>query len=352
MITLNDVARVAGVSAKTVSRAVNGERDISEATREHILRIADQMEYVPHAQASRLASGRTRSIALHYPLANPLLFSERLEMSFVSGIAMGAAHDDYYFTLFTGELSPRELRRICKGSIADGLILMQVALEDWRVDTLRELDYPFAMIGRCRDNTGISFIDFDFEQALLDAYDFLVTLGHSKIGLLTYPTSWRVGGLGPALRARAGFQAAIAKHGLEPISVECDLDVEASTAAAGQLLAEHPEVTAVIAMHNTTAVGAIHAIHAAGRTVPDDLSVVGIAFGADSDLVIPPLTAIHWDAQQIGRDAAQMIIRRLDKGPGPVHQELVRPRFVIRKSASPPRSQSVREQVKQGYREH
>jgi DNA-binding LacI/PurR family transcriptional regulator len=337
VVTLNDVARAAGVSAKTVSRAVNGERDVSDETREHILRIAEQMEYVPHAQASRLASGRTRSIALHYPLANPKLFSERLEMSFVSGIATGAALDDYYFTLFTGELSPRELRRICKGSIADGLILMQVALDDWRVDTLQELDYPFAMIGRCRDNTGLNFIDFDFEQALLDAYDFLVTLGHSKIGLLTYPTAWRVGGLGPAMRARAGFDLALAKHGLEAISVECDLNVEASAHAAARLLATHPDVTAIVAMHNTTAVGAIHAIQASGRTVPEDCSVIGIAFGSDSDLIIPRLTAIHWDAQQIGQDAAQMLIRLLDKGSGPVIQELVPPRFVIRKSAAPPR---------------
>ena len=126
-VTLNDVAIAAGVSAKTVSRAINAEKDISEETRSRILDIAERMEYVPHAQARRLASGRTRSIALHYPLANPQLFSERLEMSFVSGIAMGAALEDYYFTLFTGELSPGELRRICKGSIADGLILMQVA---------------------------------------------------------------------------------------------------------------------------------------------------------------------------------------------------------------------------------
>ena len=211
MVTLSDVAKVAGVSAKTVSRAINGDREISAATRERILDIADDLEYVPHAQARRLASGKTRSIALHYPLSNPQLFSERLEMSFVSGIAMGAAFEDYYFTLFTGELSPGELRRICKSSIADGLILMQVGLEDWRVDTLRALEYPFAMIGRCGDNTGLDFIDFDFETALVDAFDFLVALGHSRIAFLTYPVSWRAGSLGPAIRARLGFEAAIAE---------------------------------------------------------------------------------------------------------------------------------------------
>ena len=209
MVTLSDVAKVAGVSAKTVSRAINGDREISAATREHILRIANEMEYVPHVQARRLASGKTRSIALHYPLANPQLFSERLEMSFVPGIAMGAAQEDYYFTLFTGRAVPDELRRICKGSIADGLILMQVALDDWRVQTAAGARLPVRMIGRCRDNTGLSFIDFDFETALVDAFDFLVALGHSRIALLTYPESWRDGGLGPAIRARSGFETAV-----------------------------------------------------------------------------------------------------------------------------------------------
>ena len=332
MVTLSDVAKVAGVSAKTVSRAINGDREISAATRERILDIADDLEYVPHAQARRLASGKTRSIALHYPLSNPQLFSERLEMSFVSGIAMGAAFEDYYFTLFTGELSPGELRRICKSSIADGLILMQVGLEDWRVDTLRALEYPFALIGRCGDNTGLDFIDFDFETALVDAFDFLVALGHSRIAFLTYPVSWRAGSLGPAIRARLGFEAAIEKHGLEPISVECDLNVSSSAEAVTRLLAEHPDTSAVIAMHNTMAVGAINAIQEGGRTVPDDCSVIGIAFGTDSDLIIPPLTAIHWDAQVIGRDAARMLIRRLDRASAPVHQELVPPRLVIRRS--------------------
>lgn len=334
MVTLSDVAKVAGVSAKTVSRAVNGDREISGATRDHILRIANEMEYVPHAQGRRLASGKTRSIALHYPLANPQLFSERLEMSFVSGIASGAALENYYFTLFTGELSPVELRRICKGSIADGLILMQVALDDWRVETLQELDYPFAMIGRCRDNTGISFIDFDFEKALVDAYDFLVALGHTKIGFLTYPESWRRGGLGPAIRARLGFEAAVEKHSLQPISVECDLDVSSSTAAVIGLLAEHPDMTAMVAMHKTTAVGVINAIQSVGRTVPADCSVIGIAFGPDSDLIIPPLTAIQWDAPMMGQHAAQMLIRRLDRPFDSAQQELVPPRLVISRSTA------------------
>ena len=105
-----------------------------------------------------------------------------------------------------------------------------------------------------------------------------------------------------------------------------------------RLLADHPDISAAVAMHNTTAVGAINAIQAAGRTVPDDCSVIGIAFGTDSDLITPSLTAIHWDAQAIGRDAARMLIRGLDRPSAPSHQELVPPRLVMRRSTASHRS--------------
>jgi len=88
-VTLNDVAKKAGVSPKTVSRVVNGEKDVSEETRLQTLQVIEEMNYVPHLQAQRLASGKTRSIALHYPLSNPKLFSERLEMNFITGIGVG-----------------------------------------------------------------------------------------------------------------------------------------------------------------------------------------------------------------------------------------------------------------------
>ena len=113
------------------------------------------MEYVPHVQARRLASGKTRSIALHYPLTNPQLFSEtardELRVRHRDGRGLGGL---LLHPRSRASCRPSELRRICKGSIADGLILMQVGLEDWRVETLRELDYPFALIGRCRTTPG------------------------------------------------------------------------------------------------------------------------------------------------------------------------------------------------------
>jgi DNA-binding LacI/PurR family transcriptional regulator len=310
-VTLDDVAKKAGVSAKTVSRAVNGEKGISEATRERILSLVDEMNYVPHTQAQNLASGKTHSIALHYPLFSPKLISEGLEMSFVSGIGGEAAQANYYFTLFTGELDPRELTRICRASIADGMILMQVHIDDWRVETLRKLHFPFVMIGRCQDNHGLSFVDFDFENAVIDAYSHLVNLGHKEIGFLTYPVGWQQEGLGPAIRAHLGFQQAVRRFGLKPICYEASLTVESGFACASEAIEKHPDLTAFVVMHNTIAVGAINAIQSLEREIPDDYSVVGVALGRESELILPPLTAIPWYGDQIGQQAAKILINTL-----------------------------------------
>ena len=333
-VTLDDVAKKAGVSPKTVSRVVNGEKDVSEETRQQTLQVIEEMNYVPHVQAQRLASGKTRSIALHYPLLNPNLFSGRLEMNFITGIGMGAAQEDYYFTLFTGEMTPEKLKRICRGSIADGLILMQVGMNDWRVDVLKKLHFPFMLIGRCQDNDGLSFVDFDFENAVIDAYRYLLKLGHREIGFLTFPETWQQENLGPAIRTDRGFQQAVSQFNLKPVYSKCNQSVESSYTCARQLIEQNPDLTAFIVVHNTMAVGAINAVKSLGWQVPDDYSILGIGIGSESDLIIPPLTAIDWRGDQIGQQAAKILINKLNNKDAPVEQILMAHQIVVRGSTT------------------
>ena len=334
-ITLQDVAEQAGVSMKTVSRVVNNEKDVSDKTRQHVLKVVEEVGYVPHVQAQRLASGKTRSITLHYPLTNPGLISNQLEMSFITGTAMGVAEGDYYFSLMTNQLTPTDLLRVCRGAHADGLILMQIAMQDWRVNLLRENNYPFVMIGHCGDNEGLSYIDLDFENAVIEAFAHLVGLGHQHIGFLTYPESWRKQGLGPAVRALPGLESAANKFNLDPVSCENDLTIERVYNTVTDMLRKNPQLTAFVAMHTTIAVGAIRALQDMGHKVPEDYSIIGIAFGQESELVIPPLTAIKFSGHEVGYQAAQMLIRQLSvKNPAP-EQILVPPKLDIRRSTAP-----------------
>jgi len=292
------------------------------------------MNYVPHTGAQNLASGKTRSIALLYPLSNPKLISERLEMSFVSGIGEEAAQANYYFTLFTGELDPHELTRICRASIADGIILMQVSVDDWRVETLRKLHFPFVMIGRCQDNQDLSYIDFDFENAVLEAYDHLLGLGHKKIGFFTFPETWRKAGLGPSIRSLLGFQEAIKRYSIEPIFYESNLSVEDSCLSIREAIHQHPDMTAMVALHNSIAVGAINAVQSMGKRIPEDYSLLGVALGGESELIIPPLTAIHWEGYQIGRQAANVLIDKLNNKKSVLKQILIPTKLDLRSSTS------------------
>ncbi len=334
-ITLQDVAKRAGVSMKTVSRVVNNEKDVSDATRQRVLKVIQEVGYVPHIQAQRLASGRTRLVALHYPLTNPGLISNQIELNFITGVVMGVAEDDYYFNLMTGPLTPPDLLKLCRGAHADGLILMQIALRDWRVDMLRENHYPFVMIGRCGSNEGLSYIDLDFESAMLEVFAHLVELGHRHIGFLAYPESWRQKGLGPAVRTLEGFEKAISKFNLSPLYRESDQTVQSAYAATNDLLREDPRLTAFVVMHNTMAVGTLSALQDRGRKVPDDCSMVGVAFGYEGELIIPPLTTINWSGHDIGRQAASMLIRQL-KAEEPVSEQiLVPPKLDVRRSTAP-----------------
>ena len=333
--TLKDVAKQAGVSMKTVSRVVNEEEGVADKTRQRVLRVIEEIGYVPHIQAQRLASGRACSIMLHYPLSNPSLLSNLIEMNFITGVALGAAEEDYYFGLMTGPLTSDGLKKLCRSAQTDGLILMQIAMQDWRVELLRENDYPFVMIGRCEDNDGLSFIDLDFENAVVEAFAHLIELGHQQIGFLTFPQEWRIEGIGPAVRALRGFKSAVTRFNFTPLCRESDLGVKRAHSAAKSLLEENSHITAFVTVHNTLAVGAITALQEMNRKVPDDCSILDVAIGDESELVIPPLTGIEWSAHEIGHQAAKMLIRQL-KGtnPGP-EQILVPPNLKLRHSTAP-----------------
>ena len=321
---------------KTVSRVVNKEKNVAKETRRQVLQTIQEMGYVPHLQAQRLASGKTRSIVLHYPLSNPVLLSNLIEMHFITGVALGAAEEEYYFSLMTGPLNSVGLMKLCRSAQADGLVLMQIAVQDWRVEFLRENNYPFVMIGRSGNNNGLSFIDLDFENAVIEAYAHLISLGHQHIGFLTFPEDWRVKGLGPAVRAVQGFKAAVEKFRVDSLLRESLQTVERAYWATKSLLKEDPRITAIVTMHNTLAVGAITALQEMNLKVPNDCSIVGVPIDDGSELIIPPLTGIEWAGHEIGYQAAKMLIRELQGTSSGPEQILVPPKLKIGSSTAPP----------------
>ncbi len=334
-VTLQDVAARAGVSMKTVSRVVNNEKEISEETRERVRKVIEEMGYVPHEQARRLAAGKTRSITLHFPLAHPDQIANPLELNFVLGTAMGAGQANYFFSLLTGPLTPASLLQFTRSAQADGVVLMQIAVDDWRVNFLKEQNYPFVMIGHPENTEGLSFIDFDFVNAIDVAFSHLVELGHTQIGFLTYPAHQREAGFGPAVRSMDGFDRALRKYRLPAIAREVDFSLEETYAAALSMIEENPDISAMVTTYHTMSIGTLKALQALDRQVPDDFSVLGVGVDREAEFVLPPLTSIEWATQDAGFQAARLLIRLIEDKNASPEQILVPPKLIVRESTSP-----------------
>lgn len=333
-ITITDVAKAAGVSVPTVSRILNNKEYVAEETRERVNQAIKQLGYVPHTQARQLRGAASQTLALHHPLESPHELSTVIETSYFTGTAEAASEKEYFINFLVSQLTPDSLLNMYRSNQIDGIVLLQVRMDDWRVNLLRESNYPFVMIGRCAELEDLTFIDLDFETAMLLAVDHLVELGHRNIGLLTYPQSWRTSGIGPAVRSLDGYKFALDKYGLRSSYREIGLNsVEEGYEGTQDLLQENPELTAIITVSHLTAAGSIKALAAQGRNVPQDCSVMSIGFGGNfADVVTPSLTTLEWSPYEISYQATVLMIDKLRQKDLPAQQILVAPHLVIRES--------------------
>lgn len=333
-LTIADIARLANVSVSTVSRILNGKQDVAPATRERVQRLIDELGYIPHAQAQRLRAGKTRTLALLYPQYTNKPINQN-ELDFMIGAAAAAGEKNFFFNLITKPVTKRDLLGFYNSAQFDGLILMQIHLDDWRVELLREQGYPFVMIGHCANNEGLIYIDVDFEAFINKAFDYLVELGHRNIAYVGLSSALRQQGFGPAIRTFWGYEQAVHKHGLESVYCEATYSVEEVFASTLALLDEHPELTAIVTPHDTCTVGILRALAERGRFVPDDFSLVAIMMKRQAEISTPPITAINFPSYDIAYQAVQMLINQLEHRPIADSQILISPRLVIRESTQP-----------------
>jgi DNA-binding LacI/PurR family transcriptional regulator len=337
-LTIADIARLAQVSVSTVSRILNGKPDVAEATRQRVLKVIQETGYSPDVSAQRLASGasvgRSRVITLLFPMDHAEF--TQLELDFFIGAAASCSQHDAFFNLMTEPMDAEHLLNLYRSGQTDGVILMQIRMDDWRPPLLTSHDFPFIMIGRCADNERYSYIDLDFEAAVDTAFAHLVGLGHRRIGLLARPATTRAQQIGPAVRLMAGYEQALARYQLQPLYREVNLTVPDVYEATLALLDEDPELTAIVTVHGATSAGIIRALRDRDRLVPDDCSVVALATERIAQLVTPPLTAINFPTDTIGYQAATMLIHALQQPGAPVEQILLQPRLAVRESATIP----------------
>ena len=329
--TIIDIAAASGVSVATVSRILNDKPDVADSTRKRVLRVMDEIGFAPQNAWRQIRSGRTGLIAVHRPEEfNPPM--HRL----VLAAALGVEAAGYSINIITRSLNEGDLLAIFRSRQADGMILLEIQVNDPRPEVLRDHGYPFVMIGHRSDNTGLSFADIDIEHGVGLAMDHLVGLRHRRIGFLTVDPVVDHKVYGFAAWAVRAYEEACARAGLQPITATGPPNFEAMSAAAAQLLDAHPELTAVIAPQQQSVIGVLKACYARGKVIPRDLSLVAVLSDPMSELATPPLTSINFPAEELGHAAAKILIDRLDGEDLTPRQVVIRPELTVRGTTARP----------------
>lgn len=333
MVTRADVARRAGVSASTVSYALSGERPISEPTRQRIVAAMVELGYSPNLLAAGLAGGRSRLLALLFP--SRVRGMSNADLEYVLGAANAARELGYHVLLWpTDGQDLAEVHRIGSIGLVDGVLLMEVLLDDPRVPLLQQAGVPFALIGRTRDNDGLRYADQDFVETSRIAIGHLAGLGHEVVAFVNGPDRLLASGYGATVRADEAMRAAAAAASVRLVAAPCEHDVAAGRAALGNLLATG--ATGVVTMNDEATIGLMHQARDRGLRVPADLSVISVSASAErAQITAPALTTVSPLAERIGRAAARALVGDLLDGGAGSEQQLWTGTLVERGSTGP-----------------
>jgi DNA-binding LacI/PurR family transcriptional regulator len=323
-VNIGDVARRSGVSRSTVSYALSGKRTISEATRRRVQEAIDELGYRPKAAARALSEGPTRTIGLVIPPAGERL--TLMQLDFVGAVMEAAARADLDVLLSpSGGDRERSFERLVGGRRVDGVLLMEVRLDDPRVERLRKAAVPFVAIGRTAKPHAMSWVDLDNATLTGRCVDHLADLGHRRMVLINRPSEMMLFGYGPAHRAREGFAEATARRGVEGAQFCCGDSAQAGEACIEQILHAHPDITAVVTVNEAALPGIQRALERAGLDIPRRFSVAGVVARRWAEQFHPRLTAADVPAGDLGATAVQFLIERIAHPDAPLRQRLLAP---------------------------
>ena len=324
------IAERAGVALSTVSYVLSGKRSVSDEMRKRVLTAIEDLDYRPHRPARALASGASHTVALFLP--SPQWRLVPVQQTFVAGATEATSAGDFALLLSTSPADPEEITQVVARGRADGVILMEMLAHDARVERLKQAGYPFVLIGRTEDTTGIDFVDLDFGAAVRTSLVHLAELGHKCVALFNFPRDQLDAGYTSALLARDALEETAAELGIRGVHLPCPHPVEEATAVAARLLSAEPECTAAVTTGWQFS-GLLSALRDVGLYVPDEFSIVSVIAAQHAEMLTPSLTGIEWPAFEAGRLAAEMLIERLADGHAPPRQLVIGGELVVRESS-------------------
>ncbi|MGA5037004.1 LacI family DNA-binding transcriptional regulator [Streptomyces capoamus] len=331
--TLEEVAAHAGVGRGTVSRVINNAAGVKESTRRTVQQAIEELGYVPNLAARSLAGRRADAVALVLTEPDWRQFAEPFFSEIVRslGDALVDTGMQLLLTLVRSEGERQRFLEYARGGRVAGILLISVHAGDRLPDMLAEARLPTVLLGRRSGDEYVSYVDADNAGGARTAVAHLLERGRKTIATITGPLDMYA-----AQSRLRGYQDALALAGLggtRSLVAEGDFTEESGRRAMAELLERHPEIDGVLAASDTTAVGALHALRAAGRRVPEDVAVIGFDDFPLAQSTKPRLTTVRQPLEEIGRAMVRLLIEEMEEPAVAWRHVILRTELVVRESS-------------------
>jgi len=333
-LTINDIAKEAGVAKSTVSKVLNEQRGVSQETRRKVLKAVKKLNYHPSVIARSLKSKRTKAVGLILPnIINPFF------PAILKGVE-DTAIENGYVVVFCDSDDRKEKEslyfQIFENRWVDGIIFSGITgdkQEEKYIRSIHEKGTPVVLIDREIEDYFTNVVMIDNKRAGFDATSYLLKLGHRKIGCITGPQNIKI-----FVKRLEGYRRALEKYNVDfnpDLVEEGDLSIESGRSATKKLLKKKITFTAIFASTDLMAIGCIRELQENGIKIPSDVSVIGIDNIPLASLVTPSLTTIAQPAYEMGVEAMNLLIKNIEKR-GVLKSKIILPtELVVRKSTKP-----------------
>ena len=333
MVTISDIAKAVGVSRATVSRVLNEPDKVKPDTRDRVQRAMAAHHYVYNALAGGLSTKRTHTLGLIIPTITNPVFAVSTQ-----GIQETAARRGYSILLGSTDYSAAtefDLVKLFHAKQVDGLIFTGAPAAETTAAYLERCQMPYVVTWSRVGQGEASYVSFDNIQAARYVIDYLVSMGHRRIGMI----AGRFSQTGRAERRWQGYCQALAHHGLagdERMVIQSEYTVAGGRAAMAQLLRLDRRPTAVFCGNDILAYGAMAAVRDQGLAVGRDVSIVGFDDLEMSSVTDPPLTTVRIPGHRMGTMGAELLIDLIEGRIAGTRQHTLETDLIVRQSAMPP----------------
>lgn len=313
-VTIQDVATAVGVSRQTVSRVINHKGDVADDTRQRVLEAIENLGYRPNLAARGLTNHRTHTVGLIIPYTPEYFFYDPHLMAFMCGVDQVAIQRDYNLLLSTAQQhstnTEMAYERLIQAGYVDGVVVVEILSSQRGIELLEEYDIPWVALGYGTQTDQTRAVHADDRGGARQATMHLLSLGHRRIGVISHDQS-----LTAIAERLSGCRQALTDHDLTltpDLIVEGDLTLESGMRAAERMMSLHQPPTAIFALNDRMAIGALQYLRSQGWQVPQEISVVGFDDVPVARLYQPPLTTVRQPSLEMGQQAARLLFEILE----------------------------------------